>query len=1065
MIPGIGKPQLTVGSSPTADIVVQGPGVGPNHLSITMQNGTLVATDLGTGGGSSHAGMHMQAGVPMPLQQQQPLYAGQVQVPLNHPSIGLLLLTQGAAPPQPGRVSIGREATRVNVAVAHPAVSGLHATVDFGQRTITDHDSKSGTYINGQRIPANTPTPLGPDGIVQLGPVTLPLFQLSSLAQPAPQFGTAYAPPQPVPQQAPQYGQPQYGQPAPGGYAPPVLSPAQGVAMPPAQAPLGSPAQGVPMPPQQAPGAQAAPRGGKARTMIGEAVFGAGSSAISIGRTPDNQIAVSHPQVSSKHATLFKEPDGRMFLMDRGSANGTYVRGQRIAPNQRVEVQNGEKVYIGPMPLVIQMSGQQVQAVVEVDSNAWAGKPTCSIEAWSLYLEVPDRDNPSTMKVLLDNVSFKALPGDLIALMGPSGAGKTTLLMTLNGYQAPTSGQVRINGEDLYEIYDMLRGSIGYVPQDDIVHPELTVYEAVKYSAKFRLPPDMSEDEIDQRVMQTLRDLGLEQVMNLQIGKPEKKILSGGQRKRVNIALELVTDPVIMFLDEPTSGLAADDTTALIALLSDLAKKTGKTIIVTIHQPAKDEYEKFNIALIMGYGGVPIYYGPTAVDSYRFFGRWLEMAGKPNDIDNPRDMFDMLKQREAKVGDELKARDPNTNRGTVRLTAAKQWRQEFYADSNPTYQKMYSGNRAIGQAEGQKSGGSFHRGLPPYFRQLGLLISRYYKVKVRDRAGTAIMLLQAPIIGALLILVFGPQRPQAPPWCLAALQGLKTLAGGEGVDPKVAAEMAADITKGHDVKDISGSLFFMVVSAIWFGTSNAAREIVSERAIYLRERMVNLRLTNYVLSKYILLSFVCVLQCLMLLGIVAPALGYNGLTNGHPEIFLQQLGMLVVTAMDAVAIGLLLSTVVASSEAAMALTPIALIPQVVLGGTLVPVTTNALLEYPMMAIPARWGFEGAIAPERVINATEKGWLFNLPKGKEALPPDIMDRLFLKDVGDHLQFACPKAYMGATQGPNSVGGQFPFEGAWGFVEWQQQWMPYAVLGGMTLITLVIMMMILRKKDPV
>ncbi len=1053
MIPGIGKPQITVGSSPTCDIVLQGPGVGPNHLTLSFQGNQLVATDLGTVGGSSHAGVPMQPGVPMPVQLQQPLYAGQTQVPLNHPSIGLLLLLQGSAPPQAGRLSLGREPTRVNVAVSHPAVSGLHATVDFGTRTITDHDSKSGTYVNGQRIPPNAPTPLDPTGVVQLGPVTIPVLQLASLVQAAPAFGgaaaaTAYAPPQQ-------------------GYAPPVHSPAMGVPvamqpMPQPMAPVHSPAQGLPAVPAAGGGARA----GKARTMIGEAVFGAGSSMISIGRTPDNQIVVSHPQVSSKHASLIREADGRMFLMDRGSANGTFVRGQRLPPNQRVEVKDGEKVYIGPMPLVIQTSGQQVQAVVEVDSNAWAGKPTCSIEAWSLYLEVPDRDNPAAMKVLLDNVSFKALPGDLIALMGPSGAGKTTLLMTLNGYQAPTSGQVRINGEDLYEIYDLLRGSIGYVPQDDIVHPELTVYEAVKYSAKFRLPPDMTEEEIDQRVMQTLRDLGLEQVMNLQIGKPEKKILSGGQRKRVNIALELVTDPVIMFLDEPTSGLAADDTTALITLLSDLAKKTGKTIIVTIHQPAKDEYEKFNLALIMGFGGVPIFFGPTAVDSYKFFGRWLEMAGKVNDIDNPRDMFDMLKQREEKMFGEMKARDPNTPRAHARLAAAKQWREEFFAQGNPIFSKMYSGARAIGQAEGQKSGGGFHRGAPPYFRQLGLLISRYYKVKVRDRAGTAIMLRQAPIIGALLCLVFGPQKAGPPPWCLAAMQSLKNLAGGDaGMDPEAAAEAAAAITKGHDVKDIAGSMFFMVVSAIWFGTSNAAREIVSERAIYLRERMVNLRLSNYVFSKYILLCVVCVIQCALLLGIVSPVLGYNGLTNGHPDVFFQQLGMLVITAMDAVAIGLLLSTVVASSEAAMALTPIALIPQVVLGGTLVPVTTNTLLEYPMMAVPARWGFEGAIAPERMINATQKEWLFNLPKGKDAIPAEYMDKLFLKDGGDHLQFVCAKAYMGATQSVNSVGGQFPFDGAWGFTAWQSTWLPYAVLGGMTLVTLAIMMIVLRRKDPV
>ena len=1041
MIPGIGKPQLTVGSAATCDIVVQGPGVGAHHLTLAMQGNALVATDLGTPGGSAHNNAPLVPGQPTPVQHTAPLSIGQAQVPMNHPLIGAILCTQGSAPPQPGRLSIGREPTRVNVTIAHPAVSGLHATIDFGARTITDHDSKSGTYINGMRVLANQPTPLDASGIVQLGPVTLAVGMLQPLVQAAPQFGGVAAAPAPMPQQQ------QASYPAAAAGAPPAI------AMP----------AGLPAP-------NAASSTGKARTMIGEAIFGSGVTMISIGRTPDNQIVVQHPQVSSKHATLIREGDGKLFLMDKGSANGTYVRGARIPSGQRMQVENGEKIYIGPMPLVIQIAGQQVQAVVEVDANAWAGKPTCAIEAWNLYLEVPDRDNPGVMKVLLDNVSFKALPGDMIALMGPSGAGKTTLLMTLNGYQAPTSGQVRINGEDLYEIYDLLRGSIGYVPQDDIVHPELTVWEAVRYSAKFRLPPDMSEEEIDQRVEQTLRDLGLEQVMNLQIGKPEKKVLSGGQRKRVNIALELVTDPVIMFLDEPTSGLAADDTTALITLLSDLARKTGKTIIVTIHQPAKDEYEKFNLALIMGYGGVPVYYGPTRIDSYQFFGKWLTTQGKANNVDNPRDMFDMLNLRERKVLDEMRARDPNVSRGVGRLAAAKQWRKDFFEQTppNPTFAKMYSGTRAIGQAEGTKGGGSFHRALPPYFRQLGLLIARYYKIKVRDRAGTAIMLLQAPIIGALLCLVFQPMKPGPPPWCLAALNAFKRFPGANE-DPKAAADQAAEMLKGHDVKDISGSLFFMVVSAIWFGTSNAAREIVSERSIYLRERMVNLRLTNYVLSKYILLSFVCVIQCTLLLGIVSPAIGYHGLLDGHPEVFFQQLGMLVITAMDAVAIGLLLSTVVSSSEAAMALTPIALIPQVVLGGTLVPMTTNPLLEYPMLAIPARWGFEGAITPERMLNASDPGWLYTINKTGMLATPEAasyFDQLFLKDVDSaHVQFVCAKAEVGAKEGVNTVASIFPFDGAWGFTEWQAQWLPYAVLGGMTLVTLILMMIILRRNDPV
>ena len=385
--------------------------------------------------------------------------------------------------------------------------------------------------------------------------------------------------------------------------------------------------------------------------------------------------------------------------------------------------------------------------VVVEDHASWAGKPLYEIEAWDLLLEVPDRDNKSQMKVLLDHVSFKALPGDMIALMGPSGAGKTTLLLTLNGYLPPTSGQVRINGEDLYAIYDALRGSIGYVPQDDIVHPELTVFEAVKYSARFRLPPDYSEQEIDARVNQTLVDLGLESLKNLQIGKPEKKVLSGGQRKRVNIALELVTDPVILFLDEPTSGLAADDTTALINLLADLTKKTGKTIIMTIHQPARDEYEKFNLAFIMGYGGIPTYFGPTGEASYRFFGQLVEREGSPyrqfqptnapRKIDNPRDMFDMLNVREKAVLEDMKRRDPNAPKNPARLDAARQWRGEFFQPQNPLFQQMYSGKRAVGAEPAAR--GVPGRGSVAVFRQLMLLMSRYWKVRIRDRAGAAIM--------------------------------------------------------------------------------------------------------------------------------------------------------------------------------------------------------------------------------------------------------------------------------------------------------------------------------------
>ncbi len=721
MIPGFGKQTVTIGSAPTCDIRLGGPGVAPEHARIVHQGaGNLVFVDNGAGQTTAN-GAQLQPGASVPFDFRAQLVVGQVPVPATHPAIALMLMEQGRAPLTQGQISFGRDPARNNIVINHPNVSSHHATIGLSPLTVTDHGSTAGSWLGQERIAAGQPRPLDAHALLALGPVPITVqlaYQLATALGVAP-AGTALA------QQA-------------AGPSPQMLA--------------GAAAAG------------AGPAKPKHKTVIGQVQLGDGGASVrSIGRTPDNDIVITHPQVSSKHALLHKV-SGQLYLEDRGSANGTYVRGQRIPPGQKVPVQNGEKVFIGPMPLLLQVEDEGVALVVE-DVAQWAGRPLFEIEAWDLVIQVPDRDNTSQMKTLLDHVSFKALPGDLIALMGPSGAGKTTLLLCLHGYLPPSSGQVRINGEDLYSIYDALRGSIGYVPQDDIVHPELTVFEAVRYSAKFRLPPDTSDDEINRRVEITLAQLGLESVAHLQIGRPEKKILSGGQRKRVNIAMELVTDPVIMFLDEPTSGLAADDTTSLVELLATLAKSTGKTIITTIHQPAKDEFEKFNLCLVLGQGGVPIFYGPTK-EGYKFFGSWLERQGKPNDVDNPRDMFDMLNQRERPIFDAMRASNPQTPRYIARQQAAREWSAEFYNPQNPIFQKMYAGRRAIGAGSQQPGVG---RRTPPTGGQFFLLLSRYFKVKVRDVGGTLIMLLQAPIIGLLLALVFGGQREAIPYWCLGAL--------------------------------------------------------------------------------------------------------------------------------------------------------------------------------------------------------------------------------------------------------------------------------------------------------
>lgn len=1000
MIPGFGKEQISIGSAPDNEVVLQGPGIAPRHARIAKQAGQLVFLDAGAGPSLAN-GAPIAPNQPVPFDFRTQFAVGGgggapgVPVPLSHPAIVLMTMARGSLSAPPGHLVIGREAGTASLVIANSAVSANHATVMMDRMMVQDAGSTSGTYVAGQRIPPNQPVPLDPNGVVAFGPIPIPVSLLGQLAQ-------AFA----------------------GGGAP---------------AHAGGPPPGA-MVAAHPDAGNVAPR--KHRTVIGELKLDQLQGAtITIGRTPDNQIVVPHPQVSARHAQIVNQ-GGQLLLEDLGSGNGTFVRGQRLARGQRVPVANGEKVYIGPMPVLIQIAGQQVNVVVEDQQASWAGKPLYEIEAWDLYLEVPDRDNKAEMKILLDHVSFKALPGDMIALMGPSGAGKTTLLLTLNGYLPPTSGQVRINGDDLYAVYDALRGVIGYVPQDDIVHPELTVFEAVKYSARFRLPNDYSEEEINGRVEQTLRDLGLEAQQHLQIGKPEKKVLSGGQRKRVNIALELVTDPVILFLDEPTSGLAADDTTALINLLHDLTKKTGKTIIMTIHQPARDEYEKFNLAFIMGYGGIPTYFGPTGEPSYNFFRTILDNPQSPfrnmsiaqgRSVDNPRDMFDMLNIRERGVHEAMKRTDPNTSRNIARLAAAREWRGEFMMNSNPVFQQMFSGRRAVGTEPAAR--GVPHRADVALFNQLMLLMSRYWKIKVRDRAGAAIMFLQAPVIGLMLAFVFAGQKEAVPFWCLGALQELgRKVQSSQGSTDLLSRMLAT--------KDNTAAMFFVVVSAVWFGTSNSAREIVTERAIYLRERMVNLSIVNYVFSKYIILTFICIFQCTMLLGIVFFTLGFHG----GIVAFLLELAVMVAVSMNACALGLLLSTVVSSAEAAMALTPIALIPQVVLGGLMVPMTTNPMLKPLMYIMPARWGFEGSIAFERTAIEKEPAWFIDLQNPALNSPSDYV-------FGGHFQ--CAIAQMGSDT----------LKGAWGFTMYDQVWLPIAVLLGMTAVMLVLLLILLKRRDPV
>jgi hypothetical protein len=403
-------------------------------------------------------------------------------------------------------------------------------------------------------------------------------------------------------------------------------------------------------------------------------------------------------------------------------------------------------------------------------------------------------------------------------------------------------------------------------------------------------------------------------------------------------------------------------------------------------------------------------------------------------IDNPRDMFDMLNVRERSVHERMKQQNPNIPRPLARLEAAREWRAEYMNPQNPVFNEMYAGRRSVGTEPAAR--GVPHRPAVAQFAQLVLLMSRYWKVKIRDRAGAAIMFLQAPIIGVMLAFVFYGQQKAVPFWCLGALQEL-------GKRMPATGQNSADLlSRMLPTDDHTAAMFFVVVSAVWFGTSNSAREIVTERAIYLRERMVNLGLFNYVFSKFIILSLICVLQCTILLGIVFFTLGFHG----GIAAFLLELVVMIMVAINATALGLLLSTGVSSAEAAMSLTPIALIPQVVLGGLMVPMTTNPMLKPLMYVMPARWGFEGSITHERLAIATDPAWFINLQNPSLNDPSNYV-------VGGFFQ--CAVAQVGSGQ----------LQGAWGFINYLDIWMPSTILFAMTVLMVIILLVLLKRRDPV
>ncbi|MEL4356471.1 MULTISPECIES: ATP-binding cassette domain-containing protein [unclassified Luteococcus] len=604
-----------------------------------------------------------------------------------------------------------------------------------------------------------------------------------------------------------------------------------------------------------------------------ETVVMAPDAVITIGRDPANTLLLDDPLVSHRHAQAVRSGDG-FDVTDLDSLNGIQLNGQ---PVQLAHLGPGDVLTIGHSSLQVQ-AGQLVRTV----------QRTASLVANEISFTLPEG------RALLDRVSFAAAGASLVAVIGPSGAGKSTLLKALTGTQPATSGQVLYDGADLYANYANLRQRIGVVPQDDVVHRQLTVKQALDYAAELRLPGDYTAQARDGEVTRVMADLGLVNHQHTRIAK-----LSGGQRKRVSVALELLTQPNLLLLDEPTSGLDPNLDRSVMQLLRQQADG-GRTVLVITHSVAN--LEMCDAVLILAPGGKVAYYGPPAGVLAHF---------------GVRDYADVFAQ--VAEGPEL-----------VSQRFASSHLSQIPVLLPPTPQ--LSG----GAAPSQRAG-----------RQWNTCVRRHLRIVLADRSYAVATALLPLFLAAMALLIPGSTGFGKPP--------LK--------DPGEPSQL----------------LVVTIVGAAFMGMSASIRELVGERAIFLRERAVGLSPRIYLWAKVCVLVGMTLVQSLLLVALVR--VGKPGPTgavllgSGTAELVVA----VFVTALTSAVVGLLLSALAGTSEQAMPALVIGVMFQLVMCGGLIQVSGRTGMEILSGIAPARWGFAmGASTIDlQALNPTvDHDWFFN-----------------------------------------------------------------------------------------
>ncbi len=527
----------------------------------------------------------------------------------------------------------------------------------------------------------------------------------------------------------------------------------------------------------------------------------------------------------------------------------------------------------------------------------------------------------------MHDLSFTLRNGELLAIMGGSGTGKTTLLSLLNGSLKPQEGTITINGHSITE--PEAKSLIGFVPQDDLLIEELTVYQNLWFTAKFCFE-GMSDEELDKRVMKTLKDLGLDATKDLKVGSAINKYISGGQRKRLNIALELIREPAVLFLDEPTSGLSSADTEKVINLLKEQTLK-GKLIVVNIHQPSSDVYKLFDRLWLLDKGGYPVFDG-NPIDAITYFKEAANYADAETSACptcgnvNPEIVLNIIDEKAlnniGEVSDERKM-------------TPQEWHE------------LYLKNRKEMKAPAVSDVPASDQKKPNRLKQLSIFLQRNFKTKITNVQYLCITLLEAP----LLALICSFLTRYAPP------EGYSVM----------------------DNKNLVSYFFMSVIVATFIGMSGSAEEIIKDRALLKRERFLNLSYGSYIWSKIIFLAGVSLLQTLLFILIGNTIMGIHGLT-------MEWWIILFVTALLSNLTGLILSQCLNSVVAIYISIPLLLIPQILLCGLVVsfsdltPKSTTGNVPAIGNIIPSRWAYEALAVTSFTDNAYEKPF-FEVDKQK------------------------------------------------------------------------------------